>query len=280
MILIHIKTTGLAVSQIESLLAVMEKLRDPETGCPWDLEQTYESIVPHTIEEVYEVVDAIEKGDITHLREELGDLLFQVVFYAQLGKENSDFDFDDIVVGIRDKLVRRHPHVFDIEYSHHREGKMTVVQQSEAWEALKQKEKKARNNDNQNSVMDDIPLSFPALTRAKKIQNNAANVGFDWDDIAPVWDKLQEEADEIREAINENMGQDKIEDEVGDLLCVCVNLARHLKVDPEKAMRRSNNKFERRFRYIETTLAKSGISIEDATLEQMDSLWDEAKRQE
>ena len=265
------------MSQIESLLEIMEKLRDPENGCPWDLKQTYQTIVPHTLEEVYEVVDAIENGDIADLREELGDLLFQVVFYAQIGKERNDFDFADVVAGISEKLTRRHPHVFD--------GK--VLDESElsaSWEAFKQEErrkKKGQGKDKkEDSQMDNIPLVLPALTRAAKIQNRAAKVGFDWDNVEPVWEKLQEEVNEIHEAINENLGQDKIEDELGDLLCVCVNLARHLKIDPEKALRRSNTKFEKRFRYIESGLARNNKTPYEATLEEMDALWEEAKKYE
>ncbi len=260
------------MSQIESLLEIMEKLRDPETGCPWDLRQTYKTIVPHTLEEVYEVVDAIENGDIADLREELGDLLFQVVFYAQIGKERNDFDFADVVDGISEKLTRRHPHVFN--------GiKMDESEHAISWEKFKQEERQNKRKLD-DSIMGNIPLVLPALTRAKKIQNNAAKVGFDWKTIDPVWDKLQEEMDEIHEAINESMGQDKIEDELGDLLCVCVNLARHLKVDPEKALRRSNNKFERRFRYIESCLVLKDKTPDDATLEEMDALWEEAKKNE
>lgn len=260
------------MSQIEALLEIMEKLRDPENGCPWDLRQTYKTIVPHTLEEVYEVVDAIENGDIADLREELGDLLFQVVFYAQIGKERNDFDFADVVTGISEKLTRRHPHVFD-------GAEMNQAELSASWDQLKKEERLKKGKDDE-SLMDNIPLVLPALTRAKKIQNKAAKVGFDWKTIDPVWDKLQEEMDEIHEAINENMGQDKIEDELGDLLCVCVNLARHLKIDPEKALRRSNHKFEHRFRYIESRLALKDKTPDEATLEEMDALWDEAKENE
>ncbi len=280
MILRHIKTIGLDMSQIESLLVIMEKLRDPETGCPWDLGQTYKTIVPHTLEEVYEVVDAIENGDIADLRAELGDLLFQIVFYAQIGKERNEFDFKDVVEGINEKLISRHPHVFQVDGKQSTK-KMTLAEQSSTWEMFKQKEREDKSKSNQTvSIMDNVPLAFPALTRAKKIQNRAAKVGFDWDNIEPVWAKLQEEVDEIHEAINGHMGQDKIEDELGDLLCVCVNLARHLDIDPEKALRRSNNKFERRFRYIEAKLALKEKTPEEASLEEMDALWDEAKKEE
>ncbi len=263
------------MSQIEPLLEIMEKLRDPETGCPWDIRQTYKTIVPHTLEEVYEVVDAIENGGIADLREELGDLLFQVVFYAQIGKERNEFDFTDVVSGISEKLTRRHPHVFDGQ-------SMDESELSASWEQFKREERQKKNQSEgqDESLMDNIPLVLPALTRAAKIQNRAAKVGFDWQTIEPVWEKLQEEMNEIHEAINDNMGLDKIEDELGDLLCVCVNLARHLKVDPEKALRRSNTKFERRFRYIESRLARAGKTPEEASLDEMDALWDEAKKEE
>jgi len=270
-----IRTTGHSMSQIESLLEIMEILRDPQTGCPWDLKQTYKTIVPHTLEEVYEVIDAIENGDIADLREELGDLLFQVVFYAQIGKEREDFNFADVVAGISEKLIRRHPHVFN--------GKiMNESELSASWDQFKRDErlKKNKKKGKNESLMDNIPLVLPALTRAAKIQNRAAKAGFDWQTIEPVWKKFQEEMDEIHEAINDNMGQDKIEDELGDLLCVCVNLARHLKVDPEKALRRSNTKFERRFRYIEAGLAATGKTPEESPLEEMDALWEEAKKEE
>lgn len=260
------------MSQIEPLLEIMQKLRDPEEGCPWDIKQTYESIIPHTLEEVYEVIDAIENKDIEDLREELGDLLFQVVFYAQIGKERGDFTFTDIVKVICEKLTRRHPHVFaghQIEES----------ELSASWDAFKAEEK-GKRSEADLSMMDDIPIVLPALTRAAKIQNRAAKVGFDWQEIGPVWDKLQEEMDEIHEAVDQQLGQDKIEDELGDLLCVCVNLARHLNVDPEKALRRSNTKFERRFRHIEDQLNKQGKTTTHATLEEMDALWDDAKKQE
>lgn len=269
---------------IESLLEIMEKLRDPETGCPWDLKQTYKTIVPHTLEEVYEVIDAIENGGIDELRDELGDLLFQIVFYAQIGKERNEFDFDDVVNSISEKLTRRHPHVFDQKNidQNGADQKLDDQELSIAWDAIKKQERQGKSKENKQdeSKMDNIPLVLPALTRAKKIQNRAAKVGFDWETVEPVWEKLKEETEEIHEAINDNLGQDKIEDEVGDLLCVCVNLARHLNVDPEKALRRSNTKFERRFRYIESSLALKDRTIEEASLEEMDALWDEAKKHE
>ncbi|MFK8067560.1 MAG: nucleoside triphosphate pyrophosphohydrolase [Gammaproteobacteria bacterium] len=268
---------------IESLLKIMEKLRDPESGCPWDVRQTYKTIVPHTLEEVYEVIDAIENGEVADLREELGDLLFQIVFYAQIGKERNDFDFDDVVNSISDKLIRRHPHVFDRNNTNQ---SLNENELSTSWDAIKKDERQQKldngNDQSQDmqSQMDNIPLVLPALTRGAKIQNRAAKVGFDWQTVEPVWEKLKEEVAEIHEAINENLGQDKIEDEVGDLLCVCVNLARHLKVDPEQALRRSNSKFERRFRYIESCLMLKNKTAEEASLEEMDALWEEAKKHE
>jgi MazG family protein len=269
---VPIRTTGTPMSQIESLLEIMQTLRDPEKGCPWDLKQTYETITPYTLEEVYEVIDAIENGEIEDLREELGDLLFQIVFYAQIGKERDEFNFADVVNDISEKLIRRHPHVFagkEIE-----EGELAA-----AWDQLKQEENVAKENTD-HGVMDNIPLAFPALTRAAKIQNRAAKVGFDWDNVGPVWEKLTEEIEELQEAVNDNLGHDKMEDELGDLLCVCVNLGRHLNVDPEKALRRSNTKFERRFRYIEQKLKEQGRKPEQASLEEMDALWDQAKLDE
>lgn len=260
------------MSQIEELLQIMQQLRDPETGCPWDLRQTYRTIIPHTVEEVYEVVDAIENNQLDELPEELGDLLFQIVFYAQLGAEQNHFTFDDVVAAICRKLVDRHPHVFAGE-------KVDEVDLNAQWEAKKQAEREAKGNA-LTSLMENIPINLPALTRAAKIQGRAARVGFDWQTIEPVWEKLKEEVGEIHEAIDQQMGKEKIEDELGDLLCVCVNLARHLDVDPEQALRRSNNKFERRFRYIESALAEKGSDPDQATLEEMDALWDEAKLQE
>ncbi len=260
------------MSQIKTLLAIMEKLRDPESGCPWDLKQTYETIVPHTLEEVYEVIEAIENGTTNELCEELGDLLFQVVFYAQIAQERGDFNFADIVEGISEKLIRRHPHVFG-------DAEVDESELPAAWNAFKKEERKKKGKGSE-SLMDNLPQALPALVRARKIQNRAASVGFDWQTIEPVWEKLHEEIEEIHEAVNENMGLDRIEDEIGDLLCVCVNLSRHLGVDAEKALRRSNRKFERRFRYIESRLDEQGRTTEETTLEEMDALWDEAKRRE
>lgn len=260
------------MSQIDSLLQIMRQLRDPKTGCPWDIKQTYQSIVPHTLEEVYEVIDLIENNQLDALPDELGDLLFQIVFYAQIGAEEGRFNFDDVVSAISEKLIHRHPHVFAGE-------KIEEADLNQQWEEKKQIERLAKG-EARTSLMEGIPSVLPALTRAAKIQTRAARVGFDWETIDPVWDKLEEEVAEIHEAIDHELGQDKIEDEVGDLLCVCVNIARQLGVDPERALRRSNNKFERRFRYIEETLSAKGRTPDQATLEEMDALWDEAKAQE
>jgi ATP diphosphatase len=258
---------------LNDLLAVMARLRDPERGCPWDLQQDFASIAPHTLEECYELIDAIERGDHPQLREELGDVLFQVIFYAQLGREQGLFEFGELVHALVLKLVRRHPHVFpsgDLS-----EGRLDVaatdVQQS--WERIKQDERGARQ---QHGVLDDVPLALPALSRAAKLQRRAARVGFDWQDLRQVLAKLEEERDEIEEAVAAG-NRAGIVDEVGDLLFVCVNLARFLDIDPELALRGANRKFERRFRHIEQRLRAAGSSPELASLEEMESLWQEAK---
>ncbi|MBL28947.1 MAG: nucleoside triphosphate pyrophosphohydrolase [Rhodospirillaceae bacterium] len=257
---------------VDRLLAIMAKLRDPDDGCPWDLEQTFATIAPYTIEEAYEVSDAIESGDMAALRDELGDLLFQVVFYAQMAREIGAFDFDAVVDGICDKMIRRHPHVFgqaDI-----RSAEMQTV----AWEAHKAAERAA--DENRAGVLDGVAQALPALLRAAKLQKRAARVGFDWPSIAPVFDKLDEEVTELRMAMADESGQDAVAEELGDLLFVCANLGRHAGVDPEDALRRANAKFERRFRRIEALLAAEGRSPEDSDLAEMDALWDRAKREE
>ncbi len=258
-------------TNIQPLLNIMKALREPKTGCPWDLEQDFKSIIPHTLEEVYEVIDAIERDDKAHLCDELGDLLFQVVYYAHLASEEGSFRFEDVLERIEDKLIRRHPHVFgdaDIR---------TSEEQTKAWEQQKNEERQQKNDNVLSSVLDDVSPSLPSLMRARKLQKRAATVGFDWDDISPVLAKVREEIDEVEVEITENSEQDKISDEIGDLLFACVNLARHSKVDPEIALRAANQKFERRFRYIETTLAKDNRSPKDSNLAEMDALWDQAK---
>lgn len=264
------------MTNIDRLLGIMVKLRDPVTGCPWDREQTFRSLVPHTLEEAYEVADAIARGDTDELRSELGDLLFQVVFHAQIAREAGQFDFNDIVAAISDKLIRRHPHVFS-------EAKITsAADQSKAWEEHKAAERAARAGEENRppSILDGVTLTLPALTRAAKLQNRAARVGFDWPDIRQVMDKLEEETAEIHAEIAQGAPPERMEDEIGDLLFVAVNLARHAGIDAETAVRRANTKFERRFRRIEALLAERGRTPEQTTLEEMDALWDKAKEEE
>ncbi|MDH0287517.1 nucleoside triphosphate pyrophosphohydrolase [Pseudomonas sp. GD04087] len=268
--------------KLEDLLYLMARLRDPQHGCPWDLNQSYASIVPYTLEEAYEVADAIERGDFDHLREELGDLLFQVVYYAQLAREEGRFEFDAVVDGITSKLIRRHPHVFpdgDL-YGEPDPAKLEEAAVKQRWEELKAEERAAKAAEPvQLSLLDDVPSALPALSRAAKLQKRASQVGFDWADALPVVDKVREELDEVLEAMAGGDTEAQAE-EVGDLLFVVVNLARKLKVDPETALRAANAKFERRFRYIETALRDQGRTLEDSNLEEMDELWGAAKRDE
>ncbi|MEO1330589.1 MAG: nucleoside triphosphate pyrophosphohydrolase [Pseudomonadota bacterium] len=247
------------------LLEIMRRLRDPKDGCPWDVKQTYASIAPYTIEEAYEVADAIEREDLGDLRDELGDLLLQVVYHAQIAAEAGAFDFDDVARAVSDKMFGRHPHVFgDAEHAD--------------WDAIKAAEKAAKGV-TRESVLEDVPSALPALTRSDKLQRRAARVGFDWPETESVIEKIAEETRELTEAAQSGEA-DAIEDEFGDVLFGLVNLARRLKVDPETALRRTNAKFERRFRFIERALAEQGRTPEDATLEEMDALWNTAKRAE
>lgn len=268
--------------KLEDLLYLMARLRDPQNGCPWNLKQSYATIVPYTLEEAYEVADAIERGDFDHLREELGDLLFQVVYYAQLAREEGRFEFDAVVDGITNKLIRRHPHVFpdgDL-YGEPDPAKLEEAAVKQRWEELKAEERAAKAAEPvQLSLLDDVPNALPALSRAAKLQKRASQVGFDWADALPVVDKVREELDEVLEAMAGGDTEAQAE-EVGDLLFVVVNLARKLKVDPETALRAANAKFERRFRYIETALRDQGRTLEDSNLEEMDELWGAAKRDE
>ncbi|WP_220813028.1 nucleoside triphosphate pyrophosphohydrolase [Pseudomonas paralcaligenes] len=267
---------------LDDLLHLMARLRDPRHGCPWDLKQSYATIVPHTLEEAYEVADAIERGDFDHLPGELGDLLFQVVYYSQLAKEEGRFEFAAVVDGITRKLVRRHPHVFpdgDL-YGAPDMARLEEAAIKQRWEEIKAEERAEKAAaPEQLSLLDDVPQALPALSRAAKLQKRAAQVGFDWPEALPVVDKLREELDEVLEAMSENDAE-AIAEEVGDLLFVAVNLARHLKVDPETALRAANNKFERRFHYIEQALRDTGRPIENCSLEEMDALWGEAKKLE
>lgn len=267
---------------LDDLLHLMARLRDPQFGCPWDVKQNYASIVPHTLEEAYEVADAIERGDFDDLKGELGDLLFQVVYYSQLAREEGRFEFAGVIDGITRKLIRRHPHVFPTGdlYAPLETPRLSEDQVKQRWEEIKAEERadKAAAPE-QLSLLDDVPSVLPALSRASKLQKRAAQVGFDWPAALPVVDNVREELDEVLEAMASNDAE-AIAEEVGDLLFAAVNLARHLKVDPENALRSANTKFERRFRFIEQALRQTHRPIEDCTLEEMDALWGEAKRQE
>lgn len=268
--------------QIDDLLHLMARLRDPQSGCPWDLKQTYASIVPYTLEEAYEVADAIERADFEHLPGELGDLLFQVVYYSQLAQEEGRFEFAAVVDGITRKLIRRHPHVFvdgDL-YGAPDAARLEEAAVKQRWEQLKAEERAAKAAvPEQLSLLDDVPQALPALSRAVKLQKRMAQVGFDWPDALPVLDKVREELDEVLEAMGANEPQ-AIAEELGDLLFAVSNLARHLKLDPESALRAANAKVERRFRFIEQALREAQRPIENCTLDELDALWGVAKQQE
>lgn len=259
--------------RIDALLAIMARLRDPDGGCPWDLEQNFATIAPYTIEEAYEVADAIERGELAELKDELGDLLFQVVFHARMAEEQGAFNFADVVQAVCEKMIRRHPHVFGDD------EQKTAGAVAGRWEEIKAAEK-ASTGVAQQSILDDVPLALPALSRAVKLQNRAARVGFDWPETRQVIDKLNEEMLELSDEIAKGGDPDRLEDEMGDLLFVYANLARHMKIDPEAALRRANAKFRRRFGWIEQSLAAQGRKPEESSLEEMDALWNEAKRAE
>ncbi|QYJ79735.1 nucleoside triphosphate pyrophosphohydrolase [Shewanella sp. FJAT-51860] len=265
------------------LLKIMEKLRDPKTGCPWDKAQTYQTIVPFTLEEAYEVADTIERLAIDELPDELGDLLFQIVFYCQIGKEQGKFDFGTVIDKITDKLTRRHPHVFG-ELS--LEGASASQQVKANWEAIKAAEREqkalADNSEYQSasqvSVLDNIPRSLPALSRSIKIQQRVARVGFDWPELEPVVAKIQEEIEEVLHEVNQpQVDQAKVQAEMGDLLFAVVNLARHLKLEPEQALRQANLKFERRFKGVETLAFENGKALDEYSLEELDGFWERVK---
>ena len=266
-----------AVAGIDQLLDVMARLRDPAAGCPWDLEQNFGTIAPYTIEEAYEVAEAIRQDDRAALRDELGDLLLQVVFHAQMAREDGSFDFDEVARGIADKMIRRHPNVFGDQDT---EARHSAPAQMRSWEAQKADERaaKAEAEGRQASVLDGVALALPALLRAEKLQKRAARVGFDWPGPEPVYDKVLEEVAELREATaTEAADKAAVAEEVGDLLFACVNLARHVGVDPEAALRAANAKFTARFHRIEAALAESGQSAQDVGLAELDRLWEEAK---
>lgn len=266
---------------VNELLKIMQALRDPENGCPWDNKQTFQSITAHTIEEVYELVDAIEQQDFSELKGELGDLLFQVVFYAQMAREQNLFDFNDIIETLNEKLIRRHPHVFtELQFSNEE-----AVHAN--WEVEKSKERalKASLENKNSSVLDNIPQALPALNRAYKIQKRCANVGFDWDSLPPVINKIREELDEVlvelkRDDLMKEEQQARIADELGDLLFANVNLVRHLQCNPEQVLRQANNKFEKRFRSVELAVLRMGKEMQTCSLEELDLIWDQVKKEE
>jgi ATP diphosphatase len=263
---------------VATLRAIMTRLRDPDAGCPWDVQQTFATIAPYTIEEAYEVADAIGRGDLADLRDELGDLLLQVVFHARMAEEKGAFDLGDVVASINDKMVRRHPHVFgDASFA-------DADAQTANWEAIKRAER-ASKGEADTSVLAGIARGLPEWQRAVKLQKRAATIGFDWPGPAPVIDKLHEEIDEVRVefdalARGDAAARDRLEDEIGDLLFVAANLARHAKVDPGAAMRRANAKFERRFRAMERFAAADGVDLASLDLDAQDAYWNRAKAEE
>jgi ATP diphosphatase len=262
---------------ISRLIEIMAQLRTPVTGCPWDLEQNFATIAPYTIEEAYEVADAIARGDFEDLKDELGDLLLQVVYHARMAEEEKAFAFGDVVEAITKKMIRRHPHVFADQ-----DGNIQPAGVKSAWERIKAEEKAERaarrpqQKHEHSSLLSSVKAGLPALTRAMELQRKASTVGFDWNDPRAVLSKIREEADEIEAALDSN-DADELAEETGDLLFALVNLARHVRVDPEMALRRTNAKFERRFAYIERALAAKGRTPDGASLEEMDALWNEAK---
>lgn len=269
-----------ASKDISRLIEIMEALRQPETGCPWDVVQTFETIKPYTIEEAYEVADAIERKDMDDLCDELGDLLLQVVFHARIAEERGEFSFGDVVEAVTSKMIRRHPHVFAVSAADTPES---VKLQWDQIKAAEKRERAARRA--QRGITEDFKAGFlggvqrsqPALTEALKLQEQAARVGFDWSDPAPILDKIEEEIAELREALAEGKPE-KVSDELGDLIFALVNIGRHVKADPEDALRGTNTKFRRRFNHIETSLTENGETLEEASLERMEDLWQAAKR--
>lgn len=261
---------------VRDLLSVMAHLRDPTSGCPWDVQQNFRTIAPHTIEEAYEVVDAIERDDMDGLLDELGDLLFQVVFYAQMAKEAGRFDFDGVARAITEKMIRRHPHVFGSE------SVKDADDQSRNWEQIKAEERRSKVEAPSNvSALEGVSVSLPALTRAVKLQRRAARVGFDWPDAVPVLDKIREELGELEAELQGADDGGRVEEEYGDLLFACANLGRHLKVDPEAVLRGANAKFERRFRRMEALLAQgNGAPARPPDLDTMERAWQQVKREE
>jgi len=262
-------------ASIDKLRWIMSQLRDPDTGCPWDIKQNFASITAHTIEEAYEVVDAIEQNDFVELNKELGDLLFQVIFYSELGQEQNLFNFDSVVESICEKLIRRHPHVFS-------NADLNSDAQIKAnWENEKAKERQAKNQQEDLSILADIPNNLPALSQAAKIQKRCSHVGFDWDDINDVFAKVEEEVLEVKEELDaKNINQKALSEEIGDLMFAVVNLCRHVKEDPETLLRRANKKFSKRFHGVEAQVNESGKSFTEHNLSELENYWQEVKIKE
>lgn len=260
------------LASMKKLRWIMSELRDPKTGCPWDIKQDFSSIVPHTIEEAYEVADAIAREDFTELEKELGDLLFQVVFYSQLGEEEKRFDFDSVVAAICEKLIRRHPHVFsNSEFSNDTEIKAN-------WENEKSKERQQKSNNENISMLSDIPRNLPALSQAAKIQKRCAHVGFDWDNIDDVFDKVEEEVSEVKAELHRD--ENALAEELGDLMFAVVNLCRHAKQDPEALLRQANQKFTTRFQGVESYVEATNKSFEEHTSSELEAFWQQVKKLE
>lgn len=259
------------MKELKRLLHIMKSLRDPKSGCPWDREQTIDSIKGYTIEETYELIDAIDRDDINDIKDELGDLLFHIIFYSEMADEKGYFDFKSVVEQVSNKLERRHPHVFSNE-------KVEDSEQVKAlWEKIKKEERRESTRHVEEKLLDDVGKHMPALQTATRLQKRAASVGFDWNNSEDILDKLDEELKELREAVNNGDNMEHITEELGDLMFCCVNLARYCRIDSELALRATNEKFIKRFNYIEKSLQKSNKTLEESTLEEMDALWDEAK---
>ena len=256
--------------QIQDFVQLIAKLRDPDTGCPWDLKQTYHSMIPCLVEETYETIEAIEQNNKVNMREELGDLLLQVVFFSQLAKEEGEFSFDDVVNDVAEKIVRRHPHVFGDKKANNEQEALA------SWNQMK-----AQENQQQDSILANVPHAFPALLRAEKLQKKCAKVGFDWDNLQDVLDKVEEEIVEVKQELNQHeLDKSKLDEEIGDLLFACVNLSRHLGLSAEESLRQANNKFERRFRAVEQKLSMHNKTFEQSNLAELDQLWNEVKQTE
>lgn len=265
------------MQSLQQLLEIMRALRDKDSGCPWDLEQNFQSLIPYTLEEAYEVADAIERNNLDDIKSELGDLLFQIVFYSQLATEQKAFDFNDVAQTISEKLTRRHPHVFA-------DKKITSAeQQTIEWEKLKQEERKAKADKNGSglSYLDDVSRTLPSLMRAEKLQKRAAKEGFDWPDVKGVMEKIHEELNEVQQELDaEILVQEKLEDEIGDLFFSCINLSRYVGVDAEQSLRKANLKFERRFREVEKIANTKGLQINEMKINELENLWKEVKSSE